>query len=477
MHFMHGRSAGKGKVYPLKKAIDISLSLIGRVIFIGLSAQIVLGILWAFGAMPGFQQFQESFFYLAVSEKLVWDEYTGILYPLILRFLRGVCSILPFSYTYFLYPLQLLAAFFAIAYFIKSAWRAKGFWKVWGTLALLSFPVALQCHMAVLPVSFAGSCFWVQLASFWKVQKGEKGDILKACIMQALFFVVGALLLPEYVLFGGVVGILLVIYCLKKKVYVTSLIYLVAVVLAVGINCLVQNPGSWGRMHRSPESILFERVAFTHLDDPLMLQIGEMEEIASDYDFSRLCYYALDRREKLGPYLEQKFGVENAKKKYGRIAEAYFLCLKREVLFQIRWDAIGYFLPPIATKFILNGSGYYSYTAKNYDAFLGRMPKFSDFYFNYYIGWFVVGSILIGLTLVLSIARLCLKQGFPRKLKNTFPYVACVISGLIMPLWYTMQAAGSYDYKNVYVYLSLWYLGTVGLCIWSFGKEKEGLTK
>lgn len=87
----------KGRVFRVRQARNLVPTLLGRVIFIGFSVQIILGILWAFFAMPGFRSFQDSFFYLEVSDTLVWDEYTGILYPLLLRFLRGVCSFLPFS--------------------------------------------------------------------------------------------------------------------------------------------------------------------------------------------------------------------------------------------------------------------------------------------------------------------------------------------------------------------------------------------
>ena len=78
-----------------------------------------------------------------------------------------------------MYLLQLGAAFLAGDFFLRSfsgifsggfSWKEgsrngrERFWSLWRALALLTYPFAMQCHMAVLPHSFMGSLFLMMLS-------------------------------------------------------------------------------------------------------------------------------------------------------------------------------------------------------------------------------------------------------------------------------------------------------------------------
>ncbi|MGN1146526.1 MAG: hypothetical protein ACI4R5_08750, partial [Acetatifactor sp.] len=91
----------------MQKAATHILAVVSRVIFIGLSIQIVMGILWMLGSFTGIQQFGESNFYVEVSKTLLCDEYTGILYPVLLLFARGAEGLFRVPFFGVMYVLQL----------------------------------------------------------------------------------------------------------------------------------------------------------------------------------------------------------------------------------------------------------------------------------------------------------------------------------------------------------------------------------
>lgn len=466
----------KGRVFRVRQARNLVPTLLGRVIFIGFSVQIILGILWAFFAMPGFRSFQDSFFYLEVSDTLVWDEYTGILYPLLLRFLRGGCSFLPFSYTLVLYLLQLGAGFLAAAFLMESMWGAKGFWKIWGALVVLTVPVTLLCHLSVLPLSPAGSCLMVQLACLCRIARRNPGkqDLLKLCILQGVFCLLGGLFLPEYVIFGGIAALVTVIVCFHKKCYLGAALLVLACLLSIGGNSLVRTPGAWGRMHRSAESMLFERVAYNHLREDSYVWPDGLEIFHQDLRLSGVNHKALDRRDIMGPMIEEQFGVEASKGKYLALTKLYWQIWSKEVLYQIGWDAYGYFLPPPATGSIMEGRGYYNFVAKNYDAFLGDAPWLASKTYGYYLAWFVPAVMLsmVGIACLIWQKKPWKRQGFWRKMVLC---PVCLICVGMVPLWYILQPAGTMDEKNVFVYLGLWYACMAGVCIRILGREKESV--
>ena len=127
----------------MEKVTRHILIILKGVLFIGLSVQTVLGIVWMCYNFSHVPQFGESLFYMQASRTLRCDEYTGILYPLLLWIVR--------RNHYVVYVIQLAAAY-AVSHRFLGVFLSGRNWKaVWGSFALVTIPVALQCHMAVLP--------------------------------------------------------------------------------------------------------------------------------------------------------------------------------------------------------------------------------------------------------------------------------------------------------------------------------------
>ena len=139
----------------MQKAAGYVCVILKGILFIGISIQTILGIVWMCCNFANIPSFGDSLFYFQVSETLKCDEYTGILYPLILRLTGAHQSIV--------YLLQLAAACGAADRFLRSFGRMKKGWRIWGCLGLLTMPVVMQCHMALLPCSFVSSLMLLAL--------------------------------------------------------------------------------------------------------------------------------------------------------------------------------------------------------------------------------------------------------------------------------------------------------------------------
>ena len=143
----------------MQKANGHIRAVLSRMILFGLSIQIVLGILWMGCNFGRFQEFGESRFYIEVSKNFLFDEYTGALYPVLLMLARGIEEILPIPYTYVIQTLQLVAAFISGYVFLGALGVRKTGYGVLGSMAILTVPMAMQCHLAVLPHSLTLSAF------------------------------------------------------------------------------------------------------------------------------------------------------------------------------------------------------------------------------------------------------------------------------------------------------------------------------
>ena len=84
-----------------------------KLLLLGFGAQILLGLLWALSHLGSFQEFRDSYFLLQVSKTLICDEYTGILYPLLIRIFQGIARVIPIPYFCLLYFQQLAVAAWA----------------------------------------------------------------------------------------------------------------------------------------------------------------------------------------------------------------------------------------------------------------------------------------------------------------------------------------------------------------------------
>ena len=104
----------------MQRAVRHISAILGRVIFIGFSIQIVFGMTWMCLNFSKLPQFGESFFYVEISKNFICDEYTGILYPVFLLLARGLEGLAGLPYYCVMYVVQLLVACYAIGWSISE---------------------------------------------------------------------------------------------------------------------------------------------------------------------------------------------------------------------------------------------------------------------------------------------------------------------------------------------------------------------
>ena len=128
----------------MQKACRALAETAGRFLFIGISVQIVLGICWMIRSFGIFPEFGDSYLWLAAAGTFVCDDYMGIGYPLFLMLAKGIEAVSSIPYTFFVYTVQILFAFYSGVVFLRSfGGTAKKWFPVWGSLGLLTYPFAM----------------------------------------------------------------------------------------------------------------------------------------------------------------------------------------------------------------------------------------------------------------------------------------------------------------------------------------------
>ncbi len=450
----------------MQKAIRHVLAVLSRVLFIGLSCQIILGVLWTCCNFGKFQQFGDSFFYKEVSESLLFDEYTGALYPVIVMLTRGLEEMLPIPYTYAIHMLQMAVAGYVGWRFLRMLGVEKCFFAIWGSLALFTFPMLLQCHLAILPHSLTFSVFLLEVGFVIEAMKQKRLLCSKQLCKIGICWTVSTLLMPEYLYFGAVPVLLNFLFCRKKHLIVDGehsldkaksfgrqffynvfLVFLFAVAI-LGIEGLVQQKGAYGRPEQAIEASFFRRVAWTSLNDYYEQWPEEMKQICSRELVRETAGYADHMERLLQPQLEEAVGAPKAQEWYWQVGKMVLENNSSKILHEVAWDVVSLTLPPVATQMLLKGRGYDSYVGRNYEIMKAEAPVLTKHYVNYSCWWFVVGIVL---AFIIEVGLLLLK-----KRSRIYTVVICVVTSVSQIMWYALMGAGVWDYKNALFVGAVW---------------------
>lgn len=469
----------------MQKAIGHISAVLKGILFIGISIQTVFGIVWMCCNFSFIPQFGESLFYMQLSRTLRCDEYTGILYPLFLWIVR--------RNHYVVYVLQLAAAYAASRRFLCTLRPDMGKCRrIWCCLACLTIPVALQCHLAMLPCSFVSSLLLLELSLLSEAVKvmglqgdlqhiqriagesGRTGDrgILRRLTELCGCWLVSALLLPEY-LYLGAVPVLCLCFCCRlqwkgqrrRKLYGVLLIAAFIGMIA-GISSLTQTEGLYGKVRKTPLMAFTQRIAWTSLLADYEGWPWQIIYHLDEYTIIEAAWYADGMDRLLFPAMEkavadQVITEKEAIEYCGTLIETAWRWHKSVILREMAWDVLGYGASPAFLQSFLAGEGYDSYSSRNYEVFLEHTPKLSKRYMDYGSWWFTAA---LGLTAVLQLLQWC--KGHERERRQTGQIVLCFLAAAgAMVLWYTMRGAGMMDYKNTLLIDELWMTWTVLLVI------------
>lgn len=388
---------GNGGVVPdvTKTALTHIREVIQRILFIGFTVQILLGIAWMCRNMMQVQDYGRM--YLWDGNKMTDGMYSvgggySFLYHGIFRVLG--------AYPPVIYVLQTICAFGA-GYGILRKFLEKKY-AVWGGLVLVTFPFALQCHFAVLPFSFFSSLILFMFSFLHGIKPGGKhlGSLVPA---------VGC----------GVLA--LVLWCGGEP----------------------QDDGAAGR---SMEAIMASRLAWPTLWVDFDRWPEEIQEATVDVALEAT-YYP-DNMKLLDDALVSGAGAEKAKEYYRKIGRVAWEYHKSMIIRQVGWDVLGYGATAIIFRMQLEGKSYDSYTGRNYEAMRGNSPILTKYYVEYGCWWF--GCCLI-LTVILTLLRMRERRRVPWGMI----FLDISISGILI-VALTMRGAGMMDYKYTVAVNALW---------------------
>lgn len=440
----------------MKKAPFVKKCIKGLLV-IGMAVQICFGLIWMGANLFSMQTFSESAEYIEVSKSFVLDEYTGILYPVLLFLLRSVFGE-NMCYTV-LYLLQLAAAFFSGCFFLKLSGLGKeklcSGRNVCGSLYLMTVPFVMQLHLAVLPISLVSSLFLLQLAICFKIYRKTEAAGQKNSVILCLLWVLMSLFLPDYLWLGAVP----LLWCLvlglvrkwkgKEKLFLIA--GMVAVVLVTGtVNTFAIQPGSRGKIQRSFGAAMVSRLAWPHFEANYYFWPEEVKVVMPQMTAREVDRYADNVKLVLGPLLENAFGKEQADAYYLQMAWQCFTDRTKEILPGILEDFTSYLFTPFAIDYQLSGGGY-SYSGWNFDRMWEQGKILTGYYVKHSLNGFMVGFVILLASLI---------GQWPDRKKRVDGaglFLLCVVCALTQTIWYTMSGACMMDYKNVPVIVLLWY--------------------
>lgn len=424
----------------MKKAAGHISVILRGILFIGFSIQIVLGLIWMCFNFAHLQEFEQA---------------SGILYRGLRRLTGGHYRIL--------YVLQLGAGYYAAHRFLQRLYPVRRCWNIWGSLALLTFPMAMQCHLAVSPYSLVSSLVLLELSASLDVVRKKEDGIVREFVRGGFFWLLLALLLPEYFILGAVPLALALLFRLPVLVRQLYRLGLTLAVLAAfggmiaGINTLAGETEYLSGRETIAFS-LFDRMAWPTLWPDSADWPEEVRAVVGD-DAWTTSQYPDNMQSILRPIMQESFDDAQAVKYYLEMAAYSWKRHTPLIIRQIGGDALGYVVTPLILPMQLRGEAYASYSGRNYEYMFIQTPVLTKYYMNYSCWWF--GGML-ALTVLLTLIRWAgHSRGISRQ--GIMMIVLCLLWAGITAALYTLRGAGVMDYKCTVAVNLLWLIWAVML--------------
>jgi hypothetical protein len=210
----------------------------------------------------------------------------------------------------------------------------------------------------------------------------------------------------------------------------------------------VQTPGSYGRVQRSMNSVLWTRFAWPHFErDGFYWDHKVWIEFADD-EWGWVSMYPENAIYEFGPKIEGVVGQEQADVIFGEMAKLSFNMGMKDALKALGRDALANAGGPFALQYQMSGRGV-SYTGWNYYQMQGNTPGLTKYFVRFAMYSF---DFLLVLTLGIAWSR--------RKKCKVLDIVKKAMPALlglsVMILWYTMIGNGMQDYLKVLPVILFW---------------------
>ena len=227
---------------------------------------------------------------------------------------------------------------------------------------------------------------------------------------------------------------------------------------------LWQTPGSYGKAENTVSAAMMRRFTWSHMRVEKEYDTWP-EELRSLYSWEEIQQsgrYAGTMPTDLQKKAEEALGVSGAQQLFRKYAVYHLKAYFSDNIHQIAWDMAGYVMPPVMLQLLLNGRGYDSFSARNVDLMMTGALQLTNFLLKYGSVWFLLGSIA------------ALLGALAGKKRIRWEVVCmCGITALGMAVWYTMQDAGCWDYKNGLLPGMLWLVGMISVAYHCLTQEER----
>lgn len=438
----------------MKKAAGTAGLVIKYMFFMGYTVQICLGLFWMAVNFTKIQGFASA------------D--TGV-YLLFLSLAGKNCGLV--------YALQLCAALYAgyrLLYKLRPGGRGI---CLWGSLALMTLPMAMQCHMALLPFSLVGSLSLTELSFFCEAVREKDGPCPRALAGVLACYGGQCLLWPKFCLPGAVLPLLLLLWKLpgalrrKEQAFKGTLLALCFLAVA-GAGHYAGQAGKEEGSFSGWRWTLVKRICWPKLWEDFGSRWQELGLDSGDPVWLG-SYYPSYMEIKLKPVLEEAVEPAEADGVMRKMAAYSWSMHYPTVIRQMGWDALGYGVTPLILPLQLSGGAYDSCSGRNYEIMRDSAPVLTKYYVRTACGWFGASLVLAALGAAISCIRG--KIGKRDILSGAVPVIVTAFSAAAVILYFTVQGAGIMDYKYTFWINQLWILGSIKILLGRRAERQVGL--
>ncbi len=434
----------------MKKAMNnYLLPIIKGFTVCAITLQIVLGIFYIGSNMMTVPAHWETTIYTEIAEQFILDEYMTYLYPMLIK----VCKSLPLvNYQLPIYVLQIAVGLYCV-YKIATGWTQNKKAAVMCAVWVNTLPFVAQAHVTLLPHSFVWAILAVMISFVAKATYQKTPLSLREWFHLLLGFTLICQLDKSYLIVSALLfvwAIALQIYANYKKIltmFIATIAFVGVLACNLGIYSITQIPGYYGRMQRSVEAALFQRVGITVLTEDFFYYLPEeVKACFSGKELEAFRKYPYQLQRTFGPTLEARYGKERANEIYWELGLLGFESATKDSVHALVTDTMNYVLP-MGMYRTWQGDDDMGATSWNYQQFMANAPEVSAFYIHTSQ---VVWGIGFLAALIAGILALSTEH------KNGIRVGAIlVLYILIYGLFFALRGTDIYDYKLSLLPLSI----------------------
>ena len=317
---------------------------------IAVFAQIALGTVYFVCNFTEYIIYPETEEMIHIARGLLFDEYTGILYPLFIRLCLGIQESLGIGYYLVAHFVQFILFVLASGYLVGSVFKGKK--ACVAVLYIVSFPMCMQTILMVSPMAFKAIFSFLIVGAMIRITKGN--GTIRSWIFLFLAYILSALNMPDDLYMWIVpIGVWGIIYFFRERKQCV-LWKRVCLILAIGVvflgTSVVLNKtidvGSRGRMQRTVNSVLFQRALWPNLDEKYGFLPDEMKTILGIEHLLESEVSSENMICVVGPAIDRAVGLEHANELYMQAVIGQLGYNKRALLRDLSNDFFGYLLIP-----------------------------------------------------------------------------------------------------------------------------------